>query len=136
MPSNSSYGSKIPEGSYKASKRGVPDVALLGDRYPAITKRETSLQKVTSASAPFFASLIVLICSRLRQGKSVIGFLNPLLESEKVWGSIRDVADDISFIERYEKGELFVNADCAASAWNPASGLGQPGLDGLRTLFV
>lgn len=129
--------SKIPAGFYNASGRGVPDVALLGDRYPVITNGETSLQKGTSASAPFFASLVVLINDiRLRQGKSVVGFINPLLYSEQGLASIRDVADGISSIEGCEQGEVFVNGYQAAAGWDPASGLGEPGFESLRALFA
>lgn len=46
------------------------------------------------------------------------------------------MADDISFVEGYEKGGLFVNADCTGPGCDPASGLVQPGLEGLKTLFV
>lgn len=129
--------SKIPAGFYNASGRGVPDIALLGDRYPVITNGETSLQKGTSASAPFFAALIVLINDiRLRQGKSAVGFINPLLYSEDGRALIRDVADDISSIEGCEQGEVFVNGYPAAPGWDPASGLGEPGFESLKAIFV
>lgn len=129
--------SKIPAGFYNASGRGVPDVALLGDRYPVITNGGTTLQKGTSASAPFFAALIVLVNDiRLRQGKSAVGFINPLLYSEQGRASIRDVADGISSIEGCEQGEVFVNGYEAAPGWDPASGLGEPGFEGLRVLLV
>lgn len=129
--------SKIPAGFYNASGRGVPDVALLGNQYPVITNGETTLQKGTSASAPFFAALVVLINDiRLRQGKSVVGHINPLLYSEQGRASIRDVADGVSFIEGCEKGEVFVNGYSAAPGWDPASGLGEPGFEGLRDVFM
>ncbi|KAI7775212.1 hypothetical protein LA080_007163 [Diaporthe eres] len=129
--------SKIPAGFYNASGRGVPDVALLGDRYPVITNGGTSLQKGTSASAPFFAALIVLVNDiRLRQGKPAVGFINPLLYSEQGRASIRDVADGISSIEGCEQGEVFVNGYQAAPGWDPASGLGEPEFESLRALFV
>lgn len=129
--------SKVPAGFYNASGRGVPDVALLGNQYPVITNGETTLQKGTSASAPFFAALVVLINDiRLRQGKSVVGHINPLLYSEQGRASIRDVADGVSFIEGCEKGEVFVNGYSAAPGWDPASGLGEPGFEGLRDVFM
>lgn len=129
--------SKIPAGFYNASGRGVRDVALLGDRYPVITNGETSLQKGTSASAPFFAALIVLINDiRLRQGKSAVGFINPLLYSERGQALIRDAADDISSIEGCEQGEVFVNGYTAAPGWDPASGLGEPDFESLKATIV
>lgn len=129
--------STIPASFYNASGRGIPDIALLGSRFPVITNGATSLQKGTSASAPFFASLVVLLNDiRLRQGKSAVGFINPLLYSEEGQASIRDVADDISFIEGCEQGEKVVSGYSASVGWDPASGLGEPSFEGLRALFI
>lgn len=125
----------IPTSFYNASGRGIPDLAVIGERFPVITNGQTALQKGTSASTPFLASLIVLINDiRLRAGRPVVGFLNPLLYSEQGKASLRDVTE--YSIEGCEEGETFVNGYDASIGWDPASGLGDTNFESLRALLV
>lgn len=48
----------------------------------------------TSASAPIVASLVALLNDhRLRHGLPKLGFLNPLLYSERVKGGLNDITE-------------------------------------------
>ncbi|ROW16526.1 hypothetical protein VPNG_02832 [Cytospora leucostoma] len=127
--------SSVPASYYNASGRGVPDLSLVGDRFPVLANGQTALQKGTSASTPLLAGLVVLINDlRLRAGKSTVGFLNPLLYSAEGQAILRDVTE--FNIEGCELGAKFVNGYDAATGWDPASGLGEPNFESLRALLV
>lgn len=125
----------IPASFYNASGRGIPDLALVGTRFPVILNGQITMQSGTSASTPFLASMIVLINDlRLRAGKPVLGFLNPLIYSEQGQTAIRDVTE--FDIEGCEQGEVFVNGYDASTGWDPASGLGEPSFESLSALLA
>ncbi|CZR56684.1 related to Tripeptidyl-peptidase sed2 [Phialocephala subalpina] len=115
------------EGLYNASGRGIPDVAVYGSRYETENNNVTSgHHSGTSAGTPVFASMIALINDiRLRNGKPVLGWLNPTLYSE----SIQDVWNDI---------RAGVSYGCDASwnasvGWDAVTGLGSPDFQRLAT---
>ncbi|ROV86868.1 hypothetical protein VMCG_10799 [Cytospora schulzeri] len=124
----------IPPSFYNASGRGIPDLSLVGERFPVVANGGTATQKGTSASTPFLAGLIVLVNDiRLRAGKPAVGFLNPLLYSREGQAYLRDVTE--FSIEGCEQGETFVNGYDATTGWDPASGLGDIDFESLRTLL-
>ncbi|KAH6707490.1 subtilisin-like protein [Leptodontidium sp. MPI-SDFR-AT-0119] len=108
------------EGLYNASGRGIPDIAVYGSRYETENNGASSgHHSGTSAGTPVFAAMIALVNDiRLRNGKPVLGWLNPMLYSEEM----KSVWNDIT--EGYSYG-------CDASwnttvGWDAVTGLGSP----------
>nr|POE73005.1 tripeptidyl-peptidase sed2 [Quercus suber] len=120
---------------YNASGRGIPDVSLLGDDYLTLTGGFPLPHDGTSASAPVFASMIVLINDlRLRAKKPVLGFLNPLLYAAKAQSAFRDVADG-SESNGCSDGSTFETGWAALRSWDAATGLGEPDFAKLREVL-
>ncbi|KAL1635295.1 hypothetical protein SLS56_001718 [Neofusicoccum ribis] len=120
---------------YDARGRAFPDVALIGNDYVVTVGGYSFQAKGTSASTPVFAAMVALLNDlRLRAGKPVLGFLNPLLYSEKAKGVYRDVvegqtggcSDATSFEPGWE----------ALPGWDAATGLGEPDWEKLRDVVV
>jgi tripeptidyl-peptidase-1 len=108
------------EGLYNASGRGIPDVAVYGSRFETENNNVSSgHHSGTSASTPVFASMIALINDmRLRNGKPVLGWLNPTLYSETTKDAWNDITEGPSY-------------GCDASwnstvGWDAVTGLGTP----------
>jgi len=106
--------------------RGIPDVSADGDPasgyFVRVDGEEVPIGG-TSAAAPLWAALIVLINQKLAQR---VGFINPILYANA--GALRNVIT----------GDNKVGADnigySATDGWDPCTGLGSP--DGLRILAV
>lgn len=65
---------------FESQGRAYPDIAALGHSFPVITNGQMWPTDGTSVSAPIVASMVVIINEMLlKQGKPVLGFLNPLL---------------------------------------------------------
>ncbi|TKX20249.1 tripeptidyl-peptidase-like protein 4 [Elsinoe australis] len=114
-------------GSHKAwydkTGRAYPDVALAGSGYLIAGGGATYQQKRTSASTPVFAAMVALLNDkRLRAGKPVLGFLNPLLYKNE--GMFRDVTEGES--DGCEVGSEVEVGFGASKGWDAASGLGEP----------
>lgn len=78
--------------SNQQSGRATPDIAAIGDFVPITSGGSTFLVRGTSLSAPIVASIIALINQeRLASGKSVLGFLNPMLYTASVSGTFTDI---------------------------------------------
>jgi tripeptidyl-peptidase-1 len=107
-------------GLYNTSGRGIPDVAVYGSRYETENNGVTSgHHSGTSAGTPVFAAMIALVNDiRLRNGKPVLGWLNPLLYSEGANGVWNDITEGNS----YGCGEVWN----ATVGWDPVTGLGSP----------
>ncbi|KAK1624258.1 tripeptidyl-peptidase sed4 [Colletotrichum phormii] len=97
-----------------------PDISAIGSRFlmqPGWT------QKGTSASTPVVAAMIALANDKwMREGKPALGFLNPLLYSDKVRSAINDVTSGSSGSCSY--GSQVESGWCATAGWDPATGLG------------
>ncbi|KAF2227549.1 tripeptidyl-peptidase sed4 [Elsinoe ampelina] len=109
-------------GWYNKTGRGIPDVSLFGSDYLTYGGGYAYQQKGTSASTPVFAAMIALLNDkRLREGKPVLGFLNPLLyRNKQVW---RDVTEGET--DGCQNGKDFEIGWQAAKGWDAASGLGE-----------
>ncbi|KAI0083965.1 peptidase S8/S53 domain-containing protein [Irpex rosettiformis] len=69
-------------GLFNTTGRAYPDVAAQGQGFQVVIGGRTSSVAGTSASSPTFAGVIALLNDfRLSQGKSPLGFLNPILYS-------------------------------------------------------
>lgn len=65
---------------FDSQGRAYPDIAALGHSFPVVTNGQMWPTDGTSVSAPIVASMVVIINEMLlKQGKPVLGFLNPLL---------------------------------------------------------
>lgn len=115
------------KGKYNANGRGYPDISLIGVYWNIILKGEQYFAEGTSASTPAWASLIAQINDyRASIGKSSLGFLNPVLYTNKaVRAALRDVSSgNISGCG----GSAF----SATKGWDAATGLGSMDFSALR----
>lgn len=111
-----------------ANGRGYPDISLVSVKYQVVIGGKVNQILGTSASSPAIAGLIGLINDyRKTQGKSALGFLNPLLYSGKVNAALRDVTIGSNF-------GCDSQGFPAKSGWDAASGLGSFDFSKLRTL--
>lgn len=79
-------------GYYNPRGRGYPDISLVAVEYQTYVNGQLGGYLGTSASSPAVAALVgVLNDYRRSQGRSTLGFINPLLYSAKAQNAIRDV---------------------------------------------
>merc|ERR1712187_548345 len=121
---------KLPaEKDYCRNGRATPEISALGEGYQVINAGKTLNVVGTSASSPLFAGLISLLNEyRLQNGKSSLGFLNPLLyemaTSKK--STFRDVTIGNNRIDRSGPlAPLSEGYDCA-EGWDAVTGFGTP----------
>mmetsp|Transcript_20155 Transcript_20155/g.20255 ORF Transcript_20155/g.20255 Transcript_20155/m.20255 type:complete len:734 (-) Transcript_20155:177-2378(-) len=120
----------IPQvaGYFNTKGRAYPDVSLIADDYPIVLALGITNIAGTSASAPLLAAMISLMNdARLKQGKSVMGFINPFLyhTAKTTPSAFNDITSgDI-------RNGMFGNIDCdetksfyATVGWDAATGLG------------
>ncbi|KAM0245886.1 hypothetical protein ACHAP5_005036 [Fusarium lateritium] len=117
-----------PKGTYNASGRAFPDVALLGANVTILEDGKTTISGGTSAAAPMFGAMINRINDeRLLQGKKPIGFLNQILyQHPEVFTDITDGSNPGCGTAGFK----------AAKGWDPVSGMGSPKFPKLRDLLV
>ncbi|KAK7928336.1 tripeptidyl-peptidase sed4 [Apiospora marii] len=135
----SSDNTGVPEDpwfAWNASGRAYPDLSLLGVDYLVINRGIATTAKGTSASTPVVASMIALLNDiRLRAGKPVLGFLNPLLYAADVAeGAFTDITE--SNINGCSNAAHQQAGFAAAKGWDAASGLGTPDFAKLRKLLT
>jgi len=136
--------SKLPASSYyNAAGRGFPDVAGFiifilflslptiahGVNYEVVLNGITRGESGTSASCPTFAGIVALLNdARLNQGKTTLGFLNPLLYTAAT--QTPNVFNDITSGNNPGCG---TNGFYAAQKWDPVTGLGTPNFPNLKS---
>jgi len=115
-----------PTGDYNPNNRGFPDVSAIGHNY--LIYRGGAWEDVdgTSCSSPVWAGIIALLnVAELKNGRPVLGFINPLL--------YQTYAANPSSFNDIVNG----NNDCTESVcceygyptvigWDPVTGLGTP----------
>ncbi|PYH97142.1 subtilisin-like protein [Aspergillus ellipticus CBS 707.79] len=127
-------------GLFNSSGRAFPDVAAQGQNYAVYDKGHLGQFDGTSCSAPTFSAVIALLNdARLRDGKSVLGFLNPLLYSDAqdalndivVGGSVG--CDGRNRFGGTPNGSPVVPFASwnATPGWDPVTGLGTPNFEKL-----
>ncbi|KAK9783708.1 putative Peptidase S8/S53 domain-containing protein [Seiridium cardinale] len=80
-------------GFYNATGRAIPDISAPGESFPIITGGEETSVRGTSASTPVIAAIVALVNDeRLKAGKPSLGWLNPLLYTDRVRKSLVDVS--------------------------------------------
>jgi tripeptidyl-peptidase-1 len=115
------------DGYYNVNGRGYPDIALIGEYYDIVLNGGTQRVYGTSASSPAWAALVSLINDyRLSNGKSTLGFLNPLLYQSS---AARSALIDITSGHNRGCGEYGYPA---STGWDPTTGLGTMNFGKLR----
>ncbi|CAK7204234.1 hypothetical protein SEUCBS139899_006989 [Sporothrix eucalyptigena] len=123
---NSSF-SGAGTGVYHIGGRGYPDVSAIGDHYVTVLNGGWATIGGTSLAAPVWASVLTLINeARLAQGKSTVGFVNPVLYKHS------EVFNDITSGSNPGCG---TSGFPAAEGWDPVTGLGSPNYPKLLALF-
>ncbi|KAI5305495.1 RNA polymerase II subunit A C-terminal domain phosphatase [Ascosphaera pollenicola] len=116
------------QGAYNRAGRAYPDVAAVGQSIPVVLKGKLRLEAGTSASAPFFASMLSLINEeRIAANKSTIGFINPILYANP------DIFNDITIGKNQGCG---TEGFSAVEGWDPVTGLGTPDYKRLLEVFM
>lgn len=136
------------KGLYNPNGRGFPDVSAQAYRFHVIDKTQGPVQRDilvggTSASAPFFASLISLISTtRMSKGLPPLGFLNPWIYQvgQKGFNDIVDGGSTGCSGEDIYSGlpTPFVPYASwnATSGWDPVTGMGTPNFKQLLDIAV
>jgi len=113
-----------PSNTFTAANRGFPDVAANGHAY--LIAIDGSLEQVdgTSCSSPVFGAVVSLLNDwRLDQGKTPLGFFNPVAYAAAAKGAFIDITS----------GNNMCTESCcsttgftATTGWDPATGVGTP----------
>ncbi|EIW59803.1 subtilisin-like protein, partial [Trametes versicolor FP-101664 SS1] len=115
-------------GQFNTTGRAYPDVAAQGQGFQVVIGGRVGSVGGTSASSPTFAGVIALLNDfRLSQGKSSLGFLNPIIYSTGVPGF-----NDITSGSNPGCG---TNGFTAGAGWDPVTGLGTPDFGKLQALI-
>ena len=108
--------------------RGYPDVSALAHKFYIEINGQVSSVDGTSAASPTIAGIIGLMnAHRLKNGKKVLGFINPLLY--KIWTHTNGRAfNDITVGNNActEQGCSCKTGYMATEGWDAATGLGTP----------
>ncbi|KAI0079096.1 subtilisin-like protein [Panus rudis PR-1116 ss-1] len=115
-------------GLFNKTGRAYPDVAAQGQNFQVVLGGRVISVGGTSASSPTFAGVIALLNDfRISQGKSPLGFLNPIIYSTGVKGF-----NDITSGSNPGCG---TNGFTAGAGWDPVTGLGTPDFGKLQALI-
>ena len=108
--------------------RGYPDISALAHKFYIEINGQVSSVDGTSAASPTIAGIIGLMnAHRLKNGKKVLGFINPLLY--KIWTHTNGRAfNDITVGNNActEQGCSCKTGYMATEGWDAATGLGTP----------
>jgi tripeptidyl-peptidase-1 len=115
------------EKDYCRGGRATPDVAALGEGYQVINDGKTKSVGGTSASCPLFAGLVSLLNEyRLQNGKSTLGFLNPLLyKMGAAKTGYQDVTVGNNRLDEMSIMKLSEGYSCT-EGWDAVTGFGTP----------
>ncbi|KAI0308406.1 peptidase S8/S53 domain-containing protein, partial [Amylostereum chailletii] len=107
--------------------RAYPDVSAQAQGFQVVIGGSVSSVGGTSASSPTVAGVISLLNDfRLSQGKSSLGFLNPLLYSSAFAG-FNDITSGTN-------PGCNTNGFTAVAGWDPVTGFGSPNFGKLQSL--
>lgn len=108
--------------------RGIPDISANGAKHTVIVNGKSILAFGTSLAVPVVASIFTLINeARLNQGKSSVGFVNPVLYANP------DALNDITSGKNPGCGTPGFDA---VEGWDPITGLGTPRFPELLKIFL
>jgi tripeptidyl-peptidase-1 len=127
------------EQDFRRYGRATPDLAALGEGYKVIANGKTLGVGGTSASCPLVAGLVSLLNEyRLQNGKSTLGFLNPLLyKMGEAKTGYQDVIVGDNRLDSMSIMKLSEGYSCT-EGWDAVTGFGTPNfaemLDFVKTL--
>jgi tripeptidyl-peptidase-1 len=115
-----------PSSAFQSGNRGFPDVSALGHAYLIAIDGQLEQVDGTSCSSPLWAAIISLFNDlRLDNGKSPVGFVNPLIYT--IAAKVPTAFNDLSV------GDNKCTESCCATigyvsgkGWDPVTGLGTP----------
>jgi len=115
------------EKDFNRNGRATPDLAALGEGYKVIANGKTLGVGGTSASCPLVAGLVSLLNEyRLQNGKSSLGFLNPLLyKMGKAKTGYHDVTVGNNREDSMSIMKLSEGYTCT-EGWDAVTGFGTP----------
>lgn len=120
-------------GWYNTSGRGIPDIAAIGS---CINIGGGLHNKGPCASTPIAARIIALINDkRLKAGKPVLGFLNPLLYSGQVDEALLDCIEGQGGSCTYGQSDFEPGFE-ALPGWDAVTGLGTMNLGSMLELLA
>ncbi|KAM9993654.1 hypothetical protein ACTFIZ_011623 [Dictyostelium cf. discoideum] len=111
---------------FNASNRGFPDVSGLGHNYYIVAADQMNLVDGTSCSSPVIGGIVALLNSyRLDNGKSTLGFINPVLYA--AYASNPAIFNDITVGNNYcTESCCATTGFLATKGWDAVTGLGSP----------
>ncbi|KAI8965487.1 subtilisin-like protein [Daldinia sp. FL1419] len=113
---------------YNSSGRGFPDISALGKNVAVAVLGELDVADGTSAATPLVGAMFNRINEeRLAIGKSIVGFVNPVLYANP------DIFDDIV---TGDNSMCAIEGFKAVEGWDPTSGLGTPNYPKLLETFM
>jgi len=114
------------EKDFPRGGRATPDVAALGVGYQVLVNGETRSVGGTSASAPLFAGMVSLLNEyRIQNGKSPLGFLNPMLyDLAKGGKGFKDITKGTNRKDR--SGVPLREGYSCTEGWDAVTGWGTP----------
>ncbi|KZT34237.1 subtilisin-like protein [Sistotremastrum suecicum HHB10207 ss-3] len=119
---------KTNAGLFNTTGRAYPDVAAQGNNFQIVVGGSIESVGGTSASCPTVSSVIALLNDfRLSNGKSTLGFLNPLLYANP--SALNDITSG-------SNPGCGTNGFTARAGWDPVTGLGSPNFAKLQTVAL
>lgn len=118
--------------------RGFPDVAAIGHMCPVFMQGSPQGVDGTSCSSPVFAGMVALWNQqRFEQGKSTLGFLNPLLYkmANSNPNAFTQTEPGNNHCTEYQCCSNDYGFETGSTQWNPVSGLGTPNFDVISGLL-
>lgn len=117
--------SAYPYGSYNRGGRGYPDISLAAVNYLTVVSGRFISLSGTSASTPVFAGMIALInAARVRDGKTTVGWINPVLYSSEV-GFATDILEGDNTCYGFGSSEACCKEGFHSTVgWDPVTGFG------------
>ncbi|EPE10935.1 tripeptidyl peptidase precursor [Ophiostoma piceae UAMH 11346] len=122
----SSQAGAEKQGLFNSGGRAVPDISAMGSKFKVVLGGKPSSVDGTSASTPLVASMVAMANdARMRAGKPALGWLNPILYSDKTQSVLQDITKGTS------RGCPFNETDAvpgwpATPGWDAVTGLGVP----------
>jgi len=121
-----------PQSLYPYQNRGYADIAAIGDRILIWQGGQIGVSAGTSASTPIIAAIVALLNdARLQAGKSVLGFINPMLYQMAVAqpNTFNDVIYGDNRCTRFSSCCQYGYG--AAEGWDAVTGLGSPNFNNM-----
>ena len=113
-------------GLFNAGGRAVPDISAMGSGFKVVWGGKPASVDGTSASTPLVASMVAMANdARMRAGKPALGWLNPILYSDRMQSVLQDITEGTSRGCPFDETNT-VPGWPAMPGWDAVTGLGAP----------